>query len=139
MVASTKNKEDHLDSDFIDVKDKSTKNKVNESDLSSDEEIGRINETCQNNHTDILRSGIQRTLSFRKTPMSSQSNTLSSLSSTRTDSSQFTGISPKNPIENNLEYEGGFQAQTDKNFIQQQVQILTTAFTLQDCPGLAGK
>ena len=136
-IASSKNKEDHLDSDFIDVKDKTTKNEENESDLSSDEEIGRINETCQNNRTDILGSGIQRTLSRRQTPMSSQSNTLSSLSSTRTDSSQFTGISPKNPIENNLEC--GFQVQRDKNFIQQQVQLLTTAFTLQDCPALAGK
>ena len=34
--------------------------------------------------------------------------------------------------------EGGLQAQTDKHFIQQQVQLLATAFTVQDCPGLTG-
>ena len=48
-------------------------------------------------------------------------------------------ISSKVGKESNVGNEGGLQAQTDKHFIQQQVQLLTTAFTLQDCPGLAGE
>ena len=138
-MLSNQNREDDSENDFIEyedkVKDKATRNEMNESELSSNEGTSGIN-----NRTNILGTRIQRTLSRRKTPATSESNTISTISSTRSDrSSQFTGISPR-VQENNLENEDGFQVLTDRNFIQQQVQLLSTAFTLErDCPGLAGK
>jgi hypothetical protein len=133
--------------DFIDskIKDKTKRHEENEdsSELSSgeDEESSRINKISQDTQPSIVGNRIQRTLSRRKPPATSQSNTLSTISSTRSGASQFTGISPEVPVgeENNTGNESGFQVQTNKNFIQQQVQLLATAFTLQDCPGLAGE
>ena len=141
---------DDLGNDFIDyeVKDKTTRHEENDSEVSSgeDEESSRANKSSQDRQPSVLGNKIQRTISRRKTPATSQNSSLSTISSTRSGgsqslSSQFTGLSPEIPVgeENTVENEGGFQVQTDKSFIQQQVQILATAFTLQDCPGLAGE
>lgn len=139
-VACSRDSDNHTDLIDFNVKDKTTRNEENEesSELSEeDKERRKTNKTIQ-----IARTKKSQD-SHRKTPATTQSNTLSTLSSTgsrvSSTSKQLNIMSPDllvglregNCMENEI-------VQTDKNFLQQQIQFFATGFTLQDCPSLAG-
>lgn len=90
----------------------------------------------------IVTKTIQGTLSHKKTPVLSETSSLLTIPSTSSTISsnieQLTQLSVGLPDQEHY-VNDGLHLQTDKSFLQQQVQLLTTAFTLKDCPGLAGE
>ncbi|XP_028403704.1 uncharacterized protein LOC114526323 [Dendronephthya gigantea] len=136
---------DHTDLIDFNVKDKTKQNEENEESSELSETEKESSKTSKTNETVQPNKKRQEKHSHRKTPATIQGNTLSSTESRSVESTsyskQLTITSPELPVvpmreENCMKNE---DVQTDKNFLQQQIQIFGTAFTLHDCPNLADK
>ena len=126
-IALNKNSEDDLDNDFIvdDIKNKKPRHGEN---TKSSSELSLEEDQESNQHDQLVSSR-------------DKNQTRSTISSTNSSTSKLTVTTPEVIIREGhyIQNEGGFQIQSDKAFIQQQVQLLGTAFSLQDCPGLASE